>query len=184
MMNSGEIDKLSYYINNAIYKIPQEAYDLHEQKWNGGKTWYSSRANIDSEYLEEIVCKDVPLCEAITERPDVFKADVRLENYIIDFKEIPPSGWFNLDVRRITKHLQSIQEGKLTHFLFFRSNWERDEKNWVFTIPVGSELKFEFIGIAEADKVIRSNHLMPYNENYRINMEKIEWLQRNQSTTP
>ena len=171
------------FINNHTFAVTQEAYDLHERKWNGGKTTYSSRANIDSEYLEERVCEYLNECEAITEKPDKFKADVRYENYVIDFKEIPPSGWFNLDSRRIAKHLQAIKDGLLTHFLFFRSNRERDEKNWVFTIPVGYELQFEFIGLATASSVIGNRYMRPYNEEqYRVNMENIEWQNTNLTT--
>jgi hypothetical protein len=50
--------------------------------------------------------------------------------------------------------MDANRKGKLTHFLFFKSNRLRYDNNLPDVIPVDYDLKFEFLGIYDVDTVM------------------------------
>ena len=62
-------------------------YDRHDEEWETIKSGYSSRANIDSEYLEDYIIETVDDAYRI-EGKDRYYADVEYEELKIDFKGI------------------------------------------------------------------------------------------------
>lgn len=165
------------YINNLKLTVTQEMVDRHDEEWAGPKKGYSSRANLDSEYLEDNVIETNE--EAIRiEGHGRFLADVKWRNMKIDFKEIA-SNWYNLQHDSM-RYLDAFQKDKLTHFLFFKSNRlrynNREYRNQPDVIPVGYELEFEYLGCYDVMQVM--SHLEPP----RLNRVRIETLQEKYGT--
>lgn len=165
------------YINNLKLTVTQDMFDRHEEEWAGPKKGYSSRANLDSEYLEDNVIEINE--EAIRiEGHGRFLADVEYKNMKIDFKEIA-SNWYNLQHDSM-RYLDAFQKDKLTHFLFFKSNRlrynNREYRNQPDVIPVGYELEFEYLGCYDVMQVM--SHLEPP----RLNRVRIETLQEKYGT--
>lgn len=146
------MNKLINYINTLDLTISQELFDRHDEEYNTFKKGYSSRANLDSEYLEDIVCENVKGAEAITTKPDRFLADVKYKGMVIDFKEIA-SRYHNLQ-HDYLRYIEAQAAGKLTHFLYFKSNRERYASNMPDVIQVGYKLQFEFLGIYDVNTVM------------------------------
>ena len=46
-------------IENLEFTITQKMYDQHDEEWETIKSGYSSRANLDSEYLEDYIIETV-----------------------------------------------------------------------------------------------------------------------------
>lgn len=148
------MEKLIEYINTLDLPISEEMFNRHWSEWRAepgfkDKSGYSNRANIDSEYLEEMVLEKI---EGAEEAPDKFYADVKYKGMIIDFKEIA-SYWYNLQ-HDYMRYMNALNKGLLTHFLFFKSNRLRYEKNMPDVIPEGFELKFKFLGIYDVNTVM------------------------------
>jgi len=148
------MNKLIEYINTLDLNISEEMYNRHWSEWRAepgfkNKSGYSKRANIDSEYLEEMVLEKI---EGAEEAPDKFYADVKYKGMIIDLKEIA-SVWYNLQ-HDPERYLNALRDGLLTHFLFFKSNRLRYDSNIPDVIPEGFELKFEFLGIYDVNTVM------------------------------
>ena len=140
-------------------------FDQHDEEYNTFKKGYSSRANLDSEYLEDIVCENVKGAEAIKCVPYGSKhpwnckstlcqmlADVKYKGMVIDFKEIA-SRYHNLQ-HDYLRYIEAQAAGKLTHFLYFKSNRERYASNMPDVIQVGYKLQFEFLGIYDVNTVM------------------------------
>ena len=166
------------YINNLKLTVTQEMVDRHDYEWATSKKTYSSRANLDSEYLEDNVIETNEEASRIEVKPDKFLADVKYRNMKIDFKEIA-SHWYNLKHDSI-RYLDAFQKDKLTHFLFFKSNRLRydngEKRNQPDVIPVGYELEFEYLGCYDVMQVM--SHLEPL----RLNRVRIQTLQEKYGT--
>ena len=165
------------YINNLKLTVSQEMFDQHEEEWAGIKSGYSSRANLDSEYLEDNVIENVEEAIRISGHGR-YLADVEYKDMKIDFKEIA-SNWYNLQ-HDYTRYLDGFRKNKLTHFLFFRSNRlrydNREYRNMPDVIPVGYELEFEYLGCYDVMQVMGSL------EAPRLNRVRIETLQEKYGT--
>jgi len=146
------MEKLIEYINTRKLVVTEEMVNTHNEEYRTTKSGYSNRANLDSEYLEDDVAKHVLGAEAITIEPDRFLADIKYKGMVIDFKEIA-SIWYNLQ-HDPERYLEALIEGKLTHFLFFKSNRLRYEQNIPDIIPAGFELTFEFLGLYDVNTVL------------------------------
>jgi hypothetical protein len=146
------MNKLIEYINTLDLTISQELFDRHDEEYATTKSGYSSRANLDSEYLEDMVCENVKGAEAITTKPDRFLADVKYKGMVIDFKEIA-SRYHNLQ-HDYLRYIEAQAAGQLTHFLYFKSNRERYASNMPDVIQVGYKLQFEFLGIYDVNTVM------------------------------
>lgn len=146
------MNKLIEYIDTLDLTISQDLFDRHDEEYATTKSGYSSRANLDSEYLEDMVCEEVKGAEAITTKPDRFLADVRYKDMVIDFKEIA-SAYHNLQ-HDYLRYIEAAAKGQLTHFLYFKSNRERYGSNMPDVIPVGYNLQFEFLGIYDVNTVM------------------------------
>ena len=169
------------YINNLKLTVTQEMFDRHEREWAGPKKGYSSRANLDSEYLEDDIIENVDEAIRITGHGR-FLADVKYRNMKIDFKEIA-SHWYNLQ-HDYTRYLDAFQKDKLTHFLFFKTNRPRynnkEYRNMPDVIPVGFELQFEYLGCYDVMQVMESiEQIQPGTLRNRV---KIETLQEKYGT--
>ena len=145
------MEKLIEYINTLDLKISQEMFDRHDEEYATTKRGYSSRANLDSEYLEDMVVENVKGAKEVTGK-DRYFADIKYKGMVIDFKEIA-SVWYNLQHDYI-RYMDANRKGKLTHFLFFKSNRLRYDNNLPDVIPVDYDLKFEFLGIYDVDTVM------------------------------
>ena len=146
------MENLIEYINTLDLNISQELSDQHDEQYATTKRAYSSRANLDSEYLENNICENVEGAEAITIKPDRYLADVQYKGMVIDLKEIA-SSYHNLQHDYI-RYIEAQAAGKLTHFLYFKSNRLRYENNMPDVIPVGYKLQFEFLGIYDVNTVM------------------------------
>ena len=171
-------DMFRDYINSLKLEVTQEMHDRHWSEWRGergfaNKSRYSSRANIDSEYLEDSVIENVDEAVRITGQGK-FAADVKYRNMKIDFKEIA-SYWYNLQHDYID-YLQNFQKQKITHFLFFKSNRPRyntkEYKNQADVIPVGFELQFEYLGCYDVMQVL--NHIEHGKGKGRVRIETLQ----------
>ena len=160
-----ELEELIEYINTLELVVSQEMSDRHDIEKATFKKKYSNRANLDSEYLEDDVSEYVKDVEAIKCVPYGSKhpwnckttlcqmlADIRYSGMIIDFKEIA-SIYHNLQ-HDYMRYIEALAAGKLTHFLYFKSNRLRYENNKPDTIPVGYKLQFEFLGIYDVNTVM------------------------------
>lgn len=160
-------DMFRNYINNLKLTVTEEMYKRHNEEYAGSKSGYSSRANLDSEYLEDNIIENVDEAIRIT-GPHKFLADISYRNMKIDFKEIA-SEWYNVQ-HDITRYLNAFQKQKLTHFLFFKSNRPRynhkEYRNMPDVIPVGFELEFEYLGCYDVMQVL--NHFDPKSNRVRI----------------
>ena len=95
-----KLSDLKDHIDGLKFTVTQEDVERHTNEYNNvegyqDKSGYSSRANVDSEYVEEYLAKTFPDdLEKITESPLKFFADIRLQednkdsNTLTDFKEI------------------------------------------------------------------------------------------------
>jgi hypothetical protein len=159
-------------IENLEFTITQKMYDQHDKEWETIKSGYSSRANLDSEYLEDYIIETVEDAYRI-EGKDRYYADIEYKEFKIDFKEIA-SHWYNLQ-HDYTRYLDALQKNRLTHFLFFRTNRPRynspEYKNMPDVIPVDFNLKFEYLGCYDV------MHVMECLEPPRLNRVRIETLQ-------
>ena len=163
------------YINNLKLEVTQEMHDRHWSEWRNergfaDKSTYSSRENIDSEYLEDSVIENVEEAVRLVGQ-DKFKADIKYRNMRIDFKEIASQYWYLPKDPMI--FLQNFQKHKLSHFLFFRSNRPRNNQmeyrktgDYYAVIPVGFELQYEYLGCYDVMQVL--NHYNPEWKNVRI----------------
>jgi len=165
------------YINNLQLTITQDLFDKHEEEWATIKKGYSSRANLDSEYLENNVIENIEDAHRINGKGR-FLADIACKNMKIDFKEIA-SNWYNLQHDSM-RYLDAYQKDDLTHFLFFKSNRLRydnkEYRNMPDVIPVGYNLQFEYLGCYDVMEV------MGNLESPRMKRVRIETLQEKYGT--
>ena len=149
------------YINSLKLEVTEEMYKRHDKEYAGDKSGYSSRANLDSEYLEDNIIENIDEAVRITGHGR-FLADVKYRNMKIDFKEIA-SYWYS--------HI---------HFLFFKSNRPRydskEYKNLPDVIPVGFELQFEYLGCYDVMQVLGEL------EAPKLNRVRIQTLQEKYGT--
>ena len=145
------MEKLVEYINTLDLTVTKEMVERHDEEYATFKSGYSNRANLDSEYLEDMVIENVEGAERV-EGKDRYFADIKYKGMVIDFKEIA-SVWYNLQHDYI-RYMDANRKGLLTHFLFFKSNRDRYKNNLPDVIPEGFELKFEFLGIYDVDTVM------------------------------
>ena len=159
-------------IENLEFTITQKMYDQHDKEWETIKSGYSSRANLDSEYLEDYIIETVEDAYRIEGKVRYY-ADIEYKEFKIDFKDIA-SHWYNLQ-HDYTRYLDALQKNRLTHFLFFRTNRPRynspEYKNMPDVIPVDFNLKFEYLGCYDV------MHVMECLEPPRLNRVRIETLQ-------
>lgn len=158
-----KLSDLKDHIDGLKFTVTQEDVERHTNEYNNvegyqDKSGYSSRANVDSEYVEEYLAKTFPDdLEKITESPLKFFADIRLQednkdsNTLTDFKEI--AGDFFNPQHDIERYLRAFAEGKLTHFCFYRTNRERADKNIPLVIEANTELTVEFLCISDPHTV-------------------------------
>ena len=165
------------YINSLKLTVTEEMYKRHDEEYAGPKSTYSSRANMDSEYLEDNIIENIDEAVRITGHGR-FLADVKYRNMKIDFKEIA-SYWYNMQ-HDYTRYLDAFQKQKLTHFLFFRSNRPRydskEYRNLPDVIPVGFELQFEYLGCYDVMQVLGEL------EAPKLNRVRIQTLQEKYGT--
>ncbi len=170
-------DMFRDYINSLKLTVTEEMYNRHDKEYAGDKSGYSSRANLDSEYLEDNIIENIDEAVRITGHGR-FLADVKYRNMKIDFKEIA-SYWYNMQ-HDYTRYLDAFQKQKLTHFLFFRSNRPRydskEYKNLPDVIPVGFELQFEYLGCYDVMQVLGEL------EAPKLNRVRIQTLQEKYGT--
>jgi hypothetical protein len=154
------LSDLKNHIDGLKFTVTQEDVERHTNEYNSvegfqDKSGYSSRANVDSEYVEEHLAKSFPDdLEKITENPLKFFADIRLQSdykTLIDFKEI--AGDFFNPQHDVERYLRAFAEGKLTHFCFYRTNRERADKNIPLVIEANTELTVEFLCISDPHTV-------------------------------
>jgi len=163
-------DMFRDYINSLKLTVTEEMYKRHDREYAGSKKTYSSRANMDSEYLEDNIIENLDEAVRFT-GPHKFLADVSYRNMKIDFKEIATQ-WYHVK-HPTSRYLNAFQKQKLTHFLFFRSNRPRNNQmeykktgDYYAVIPVGFELQFEYLGCYDVMQVL--NHYNPEWNNVRI----------------
>jgi hypothetical protein len=154
------LSDLKNHIDGLKFTVTREDVERHTNEYNSvegfqDKSGYSSRANVDSEYVEEHLAKTFPDdLEKITENPLKFFADIRLQSdykTLIDFKEI--AGDFFNPQHDVERYLRAFAEGKLTHFCFYRTNRERADKNIPLVIEANTELTVEFLCISDPHTV-------------------------------
>ena len=139
-------DMFRDYINSLKLTVTEEMYKRHDEEYAGPKSTYSSRANMDSEYLEDNIIENIDEAVRFT-GPHKFLADVSYRNMKIDFKEIA-TRWYHVK-HPTSRYLDAFRKQKLTHFLFFRSNRPRYNNlelkkfNQPTVIEPGFELQFE-----------------------------------------
>jgi len=142
------LEDLKNAIHDLSLTIKEEDVKRHDSEWkslNGftDKSGYSSRENLDSEYVEEYLASMYPELEKITRKPNKFFADISFGNYQIDFKEIAGE-WFNTK-HDFIRYFDAVDKGLLTHFLFYRTNRPRGDNNFPLVISPNTILKCEFL---------------------------------------
>ena len=153
------------YINNLKLIVTQEMFDRHNEEWETIKSGYSSRANLDSEYLEDNVIENNEEAIRIT-GPGRYLADIQWRNMKIDFKEIA-SQWYNLQ-HDYTRYLDAFQKNKP------RYN-NKEYRNMPDVIPVGFELEFEYLGCFDVMEVMGSiEQIQPGTLRNRVKIETLQ----------
>ena len=145
MNNFGDLRDV---INNLSFVITEENVQRHNNEWKAvegytDKSGYSSRENIDSEYVEEYLSSTYSCLVKITKKPNKFFADISFDEYQIDFKEIA-GDWFNTK-HDFIRYFDAVEKGFLTHFLFYRTNRPRGDNNSPLVISPNTTLKCEFL---------------------------------------
>lgn len=142
------LDDLKDVINNLSFVITEEDVERHNNEWKSvkgytDKSGYSSRENLDSEYVEEYLSSTYSSLVKITKKPNKFFADISFGDYQIDFKEIA-GDWFNTK-HDLIRYFDAVQKGLLTHFLFYRTDRPRGDNNFPTVISPGTTLNCEFL---------------------------------------
>ena len=169
------------YINSLKLEVTQEMHDRHWSEWRNergfaDKSRYSSRENIDSEYLEDSIIENVEEVVRLVGQ-DKFKADIKYRNMRIDFKEIASQYWYLPKDPMI--FLQNFRKHKLSHFLFFRSNRPRYNNlelkkfNQPTVIEPGFKLQFEYLGCYDVMQVLNNIETEP-GRNGKVRIETLQ----------
>jgi hypothetical protein len=70
------MEKLVEYINTLDLTVTKEMVERHDEEYATFKSGYSNRANLDSEYLEDMVIENVEGAERV-EGKDRYFADIK-----------------------------------------------------------------------------------------------------------
>lgn len=161
--------ELRNYIDGLRFTITEEDVIRHDNEYDGkpgftNKNGYSSRENVDSEYLEEHLGDTLKGVSKIIETPIKFYSDILISPFLLDFKEINTK-WFNLK-HDYLRYFEARNKGYLTHFCFYRTNRER-KNNLPIKILPNTELTVEFLCIVDVQTLftspIRNNRIDVYD---------------------
>jgi len=150
------LSELKDVIHGLKFTVTEEDVKRHNSEYKGEKGFqdkssYSSRANVDSEYLEEYLNEKYSndVLEKITSKPLKYYSDILIKpkDYKIDLKEIA-GGFFNPQ-HPAERYLQAFHEGLLTHFCLYRTNRERGNNNIPLVVEANTELTVEFLCIVD-----------------------------------